>query len=372
MSHRKIMAVYDEDYLFTERFAQAVNRKTHMPFDAIAFRTLENLKSFSERSHIELLLISSAVDRRAVKEIHAAMTVYFADGKSAARDRSSYCVYKYQASSGILREIMSYYGDSGREEAVEGSMRQAVVYAVFSPVGKCGKTSLAVTLGRILSQESPTLLINFEEFSGFRALAGEEYHSDLSDLIYCYSSGTFSPAKLGAVVHSMNGLDYIPPVRYPEDLDISRAEALPGLIRRIAVGSAYRYLVIDVGRVRKITPEILSECHVIYLPERKDVVSQAKIDEFEQYLEDSGRGEVLRHIRKVSLPQSEISGSTALDYFDQLLWGDMGKFAREHLMRENGQLPPKVSEQERILIRDWGEAALKGDWVQSGDKEEWP
>jgi hypothetical protein len=337
---RKILAVYDEDILYAERFAREVNRKPHIPFEAAAFRTLEGLKKFAAASPVEVLMVSAETDRRVVREIRAAKTVYLADGKSAAGDGDVFCIYKYQSSANIIRELMDRYSETEENPAREGIRGMARIYGIYSPLGQCGKTSLAVTVGRILAGEAPTLLLNLEEFSGFGALSGEEYRSDLSDLLYYFSSGEYSSARLAAVVHTMNGLDYVPPVHFPEDLDLAKAGELPGLIRRIAAESAYRNLVIDVGRSRKITAAILGECDAVFMPERKDPVSQAKIAEFDQYLEDSGNGRIAGKIRKITLPgTARLSGR---GYFDQLLWTEMGRYARGLLMRERGQLPPEA------------------------------
>ena len=347
---RKILAIYDEDILYAERFAREVNRKTHVPFEAAAFRTLDGLKKFAAASPVEVLMISAETDRRAVREIHAAKTVYLADGRSAAGDGDAFCIYKYQSSANIIRELMDRYSETEKNPPMEGIRGMARIYGIYSPLGQCGKTSLAVAVGRILAGEAPTLLLNLEEFSGFGALAGEDYRSDLSDLLYYFSSGEYSSARLAAVVHTMNGLDYVPPVHFPEDLDLAKAAELPGLIRRIAAESAYRNLVVDVGRSRKITAAILGECDAVFMPERKDPVSQAKIAEFERYLVDSGNGGIAGKIRKVTLPRTACLPGRS--YFDQLVWTEMGRCARGLLMRERGQLPPET---EPRAVEAWGE-----------------
>ena len=60
----------------------------------------------------------------------------------------------------------------------------AKVLGVYSPVGRCLKTSFALTMGKLLAQEERVLYLNLEEFSGLSVLMKEEYKSDLSDLLY--------------------------------------------------------------------------------------------------------------------------------------------------------------------------------------------
>lgn len=327
---KRILAVYDSDEVYAERFVREVNRKTHIPFEAVAFQSMDGLAKFAKSHKVEVLMVDSGTDRRAVREIGAEKTVFIADGRSAAGDEDVFCIYKYQSSANIIREVLNRYSDGEKYPPREGVRIMARIYGVFSPVGKCGKTSLAVTLGHVLAEEQPTLLLNLEEFSGFRVLSGEEYEGDLSDLLYYSSSGGYSSSRLAAIVHTMNGLDYVPPVHFPEDLDFSRADALPGLIRKIAAESAYRNIVIDVGKTRKMTVPILECCNVIFMPERRDAVSQAKIAEFDRYLAESGNRQVAEKIRKITIPRVKCSGGQG--YFDYLLWNGMGKFARGLLL----------------------------------------
>ena len=75
---------------------------------------------------------------------------------------------------------------------------------------------------------------------------------------------------MSSVVHTMGELDYIPPVRYPEDLDQAGEEAIAGLIRAIAGESAYDTLVVDIGSGRRTALSVMKLCRVIYMPIRED------------------------------------------------------------------------------------------------------
>ena len=81
------------------------------------------------------------------------------------------------------------------------------------------KTSFALTMGQLLARNERVLYINLEEYSGFTRLIQARHEQDLSDVLYLYRQGAYNWLKLKSIVYSWGGMDYIPPVRYAEDLN---------------------------------------------------------------------------------------------------------------------------------------------------------
>ncbi len=329
---RRIMAVYDRDSKFAERFSDVVNERGSAPFECVPFHDLEEVREFSRKNPIEILLADEAEDHREMRSVGASQVIYLTDGRPREDGTESRGIYKYQASSRLVREIMARYSEAGGKAGGTGGFCSKI-YGVFSPLSKSGKTSLAVTLGIMLAQEKPTLLISLEEFSGLGTMTGETGKGDLSDLMYYYCSGSYSAAHLAGIVRSLEGLDYVPPVRYPEDLELPKGEEVPGLLRKITMDSIYRNMVVDVGKCRKSTPEILSMCTTIYMPVRDDYYSVARLGEFEQYMQNSGNAQTFSRIRSIRIPKMDLNPMSR-NYFSELAWGDMGRYVRGLLMEE--------------------------------------
>lgn len=327
---RRIMAVYDKDSQYAERFSEMVNRKGNMPFECVAFHSPEEMRSFAQKNHIEILLADDSADHREMRSIGAHQVIYLTDGR-CREGGDSRAIYKYQAGGKLVREVMTRYSEAGGNAGVPAGGVCSRIYGVFSPLSKCGKTSIAVTMGILLAQQKPTLLVSLEDFSGLSAMTGETGKGDLSDLMYYYCSGSYSAAHLAGIVCAVSGLDYIPTVRYPEDLELPKGEELPGLIRRITMDSGYRNMVIDVGKSRKTTPEILSMCSVIYMPVQEDYQSLSRLSEFERYMEISGNAQTYARIRRIHVPKMDLNPMSK-NYFEELAWGEMGRYVRGLLM----------------------------------------
>lgn len=330
---KHIMAVYDVDPFYAARFAEVVNQKEKIPFEVVAFSSMERLKKFASETPIEILLISSSVSRTEADSIGAGKCISLTDGETAGSETEFPEIYKYQSSDNIVREVMECYCERAAPISGRTGRGKGKIWGIYSPISRCLKTSFAITMGKLLSKEQRTLYINLEEFSGLSVLTNTEYRTDLSDLLYFYCGGNYNLLRLNSVIHSMEELDYIPPVRYPEDLEEAGASKLAGLIRMIAEDGGYEMVLVDLGSCRRTAAEIMELCQVVYMPIKEDSVSLAKLEEFEQYLARSGKENLKEKIRRLKLPYHSSFGRKE-NYLDQLLWGELGDYTRKLLRGE--------------------------------------
>lgn len=323
---KKIMAVYDVDIRYADRFAEFANQRENVPFRVVAFTSLEKLKEFSKTESIHLLLVGNAVPEEALSEIEADQVIRLSEDGTAKEGEA--VVYKYQASDSLLREVMSWYQPQEALPFVSAQGRRSRITGIYSPIGRCGKSSFAFTLGQVWSREKKVLYLTLEEFSGLSALTGTVYSGTLSDLLYYYMQQEYSSVRLGSVTYNWGGLDYIPPVTYAEDKTGIEKEVFCGLIRRIATDGVYEDLLVDVGHFCGGTEEVLGICDLVYVPIREDVISTALLEEWKQYLKKSGRSSVWEKLRFLKLPEPILAVGKE-SYLEQLLWSELGDFARE-------------------------------------------
>lgn len=322
---RKIMAVWDTSPLYAERLADFANEGGKLPFRAVAFSSADRLKEYAAKHSVEILLAGWNAPAEELKEIRARQIIYLGEEKRANPEKLP-SVYKYQNSERIMREVMACYAgdETGKTISIAG---RGKVIGVFSPVGRCGKTSLALTLAQVWRETERTLFVTLEDCSGFREMTGETYGECLSDLLYRYRHGGSCWEKIGAFVYTWGNVDYIPPFRYPEDMEGISGMELAGFLEDMASEAGYGILVVDMGQTGCQAAEVLEACDVIYMPVMEDRISQAKIREFEAGLSDSGRDGVLERLEKLKLPAGTRMSAGA-DYPDQLLWGEMGDYVR--------------------------------------------
>ena len=327
---KKIMAVYDVDPVYAQRFADVANAKERVPFTVVPFSTLEMLREYAKSHVIEILLISVAVPLEQVKGIAAGSVVTLAEGEVVSTVDSYPSVYKYQSADSVIREVMTYYCQVPEQNPMVLLGKKAKVLGIYSPLGRCLKTSLALTMGQQLAKEGKVLYVGLEEFSGFSRIIDGMCRSDFSDVLYYLRQDGLNVMRLRSIAYTWKDMDYIPPVRYPEDLEEMTGEEAGILLEKLSTEMGYEYVIIDVGRMGRNILPILQKCDVIFMPVKEDGVSSAKIEEFDEYLILTDNLDVRDKIRRVKLPYHSSFGRRE-NYMENLLWGELGDYVRQIL-----------------------------------------
>ena len=325
----KIMAVYDVDACYAERFADVVNQRAKMPFTVIPFTSLEALKDYAGHHSIEILLVGGSVLPKQIEGIKAETVITLAEGEIVSAAGSYPSVYKYQSTDSVVREVMAYYCEKPQSQFVAIG-KKARIIGVYSPVSRCLKTSFALTMGQQLARDHKVLYLSFELFAGFTRLIDSECKGDLSDVLYFFRQDSFGILRLRSMVYNWKDMDYIPPIKYPQDLEQLTGEEAAHLAERVAGECGYEYIIVDVGQaICNIIPVLLS-CHKIFMPVKEDCVSSAKLEEFTDYLRLSEQEQLEDVIQRVKLPYHSSFGRKDT-YMEQLLWGELGDYVRKLL-----------------------------------------
>ena len=113
-------------------------------------------------------------------------------------------------------------------------------------------------------------------------MLGKGFAQNLSDLLYFVRQENGNLIyKMNSMVQTINNLDFIPPVRTPEDIRGTAWEDWEKLIQEIVLHSNYEFVILDIGGAVDGTFQVLDMCRRIYMPVLSDPVSISKIAQFE-------------------------------------------------------------------------------------------
>lgn len=335
---KNIFAVCDLEADYAYNFMDYLNQKKNIPFEIQAFTSVETLTAYGEGVHIELLLISDKAMCPKIREMDIGKIIILSEGVHPPELDHYPSVYKYQASSDVIREVMACYGD---EKAVMPATfpvlkKTTEILGVYSPLGRCLKTSFALALGQILARDYAVLYLNLEEYSGIEELMGKGFAYNLSDLLYYVRQGNQNLSiKMNGMVQTINNLDFIPPVRTPADIKGTAWEDWERLILEITRSSSYEIAVLDMGNGIDEMFQLLDMCKRIYMPVLNDVMSSCKIAQFENLLRIWDYPQVLDKIEKLHLP-FHVGATSPEKYVEQLIWSELGDYIRE-MLRKDGK-----------------------------------
>lgn len=333
---KNIFAVCDLEVDYALNFIDYLNQKKNIPFEIQAFTTVESLITYGKKTHIELLLISGKAMCREVRELDIGKTIILSEGVHPP-DLDQYpSVYKYQASSDVIREVMACYGEEKKQTSGQYTVlkKTTEILGVYSPLGRCLKTSFALALGQILAKERAVLYLSLEEYSGFEELMGKGFEHNLSDLLYYVRQDNQNLIhKMNSMIQTVNNLDYIPPVRTPADIRGTAWQDWERLLDAVTLGSSYEVVILDIGNGIAENLQLLDLCKRIYMPVLNDTVSACKIAQFEDLVRIWDYPQILGKITKIR-PPFHVQTVSSREYVEQLAWSELGDYVREVLRKE--------------------------------------
>lgn len=326
------LAICDLDEEYASHLMEYISSKPGMPFRTIAFTEKEALSEYLKEEHADILLISASVMDESIRLENVRKVILLSAGNVLSEHIKYSSILKYQSGENIIRELLDYYVDVCQDLGVisvsKGNTR---IIGVYSPVGRVGKTTFALTMGQILAEKQSVLYISLEEFSVLGRLLEQSYPGDLSDLMYFFKQNPESIAiKLQAVVSSLNGMDYIPPLVFSEDLRNIDTDEWIGLVQKIAATDIYENIILDLSSMVKDVFKIQDICSIIYMPIGDDIISKMKLNAYEEYLLKSEKEDIINRTEKIKLPKPDVKSSED-NYMEIQLWGALGDFVRDML-----------------------------------------
>lgn len=323
MNH--VLAVCDSEVAYAYQLADYLSNKKGFPFQVQLFTSVDTLTEYSSKQPLEVALISEKDYVEDLKEFPIDHLLILGEGeKRIGEDIKTF--HKYQSSERLTKELLDWIARKGiLGRAVEEGTGLKVV-GIYSPVGKCLKTSFSFVLGQLLSKKYKVLYLNMESYSGLGQLLQKDFSSDMSELIYYLQNSKDKFAyRMGSMVEQAGGLDFLPPFdSFLDFISVSKEEWIQ-LIREIEKGSDYEYLILDLSDGVQGLFDILRLCDVVYTLSREDGFAMAKIAQYEEILKKSNYEDIWKKTKNYTIPTIKNLPCGLL----QLTYTELAEYARE-------------------------------------------
>lgn len=328
-----ICGVLDDDKVYAKALMEFMMERSDIPFQVKVFTGIETVREVCE--NITMLVVGINCMSEELESLGIGHIVILEEEKYSEYNGEYKMLYKYQDCDKIINELISYY----TEKCMVGftnCLCKTRIIGVYSPIKRCGKTSIALALSNILGETSGTLFLCMDIFEGFHELIGASSDSTMDDLLYRYMTKQEDElVNVSDIVVSLSNMQYIPPVTCFNNIKEIKVETWRELVLNIAANGRYNNIVIDIGTSLTDAIEMLSICEVTYMPVLSDEISKRRLEIFQRYLTVDNKNEGLRII-SVTVPVWE--GSSEQGYAEGILWGEVSSFARNLIGElENGQ-----------------------------------
>ena len=276
------IGICDKDLEYASNLMDGINRVSEGEFKAAAFSDIEQLKSFAEHDELDLVLSSEEIDGvRCVRlsEDLEVRAVEVGDSKE---------IYKYQSVTEIVREIRTLF------KPTEISVRKRCRFiAVYSPLGRSGKTRLAKALAA-QDEVRGGLYVSMEDFS--------QENSD-TDILYLLKqrSPELSSALGKAVIQASDFSVLYASGAYIDTHDVLGSD-IEVLNRELDRTGRFSTVCYDIGSAAFTDFTVFNQFDLIYMPVLSDETSVKKLKNFRQLVFSMGMQEKFSRCIEIKVP----------------------------------------------------------------------
>lgn len=268
------IAICDEEVDYAFSLMNYMNGEKEQPCLAMAFTSEGNLKQYLEENTVDLLLLGDHMELEVSEEL---AVLWLTDGQEIWHKEG---VYKYQAAEGLVRTIMEKVMEkAGNFPTVK--REDFTIYGIYSPIGRCGKTNLAMGICRY--QEGRSLYVGLEEYGSFIDQKG--INQEL--LYYLKNRDEGFHLRLNQFTVQENGCYMIPSPSCYLDLKQITAEDIAWFLEQLIYEGTYKTVVFDIGTGSLSDFHIFELFDKILVPILEEQTAQIKKEQFLQFIEKS-------------------------------------------------------------------------------------
>lgn len=299
----QVLAVCDSEIAYAYQLVEYLSNKKSFPFQVQLFTSEKTLTEYSYHHPITVALISQKDYRQHIEELTIEHVVILRENYENDIFNLK-TIYKYQSMEMMIKELLEWIAQKGTLMRVISDGNGIKLIGIYSPVGKCLKTSFAFVLGQLLSKRHKVLYINMESYSGLDKLLQKNFKTDMAELIYhLQNSKEKFVYHMGSMTQRAGEMDVLPPFHsFLDFISVSKEEWVQ-LFQEIEKGTDYEYLILDLSDAIQGLYDILRLCDMVYTLGREDGFSMAKIDQYERVLKESNYEDVWKKTKCYTIPE---------------------------------------------------------------------
>ncbi len=288
--NEKNLVVCDKELRYAVGLSENISLRTEFALRVQVCTSMDSIMQFKQNRELHILIVDEEFTYEERRKMDAGQT--FVLTKEGCRDlgEKEREICKFQSADRILAEVFEMYCGQGEKGLIKKrNTHKKRLLAVYSPIHRIGKTTLAIALGKELAKTGRTLYLNLEEYADVGGRFIEADGKNLSDLLYFLrQEGEDIALRISTMIAHIGDLEYIPPVLLGADLREISLEEWQEFLTSVLEETVYETVILDLGESIQGLLEILQFCDKIYMPVLEDGISRQKVQRFEEMLRQMG------------------------------------------------------------------------------------
>ena len=298
------VGICDSDTGYVVGFMEYVNMNDKIPIKVSAFSGVDAVLEYIKDSRLDLLLLD---EENELKKTDLNI-VRLTDRKELDNKNS---IYKYQSIYKIVDYIVHLL-DEGNKVNID----DCLVYGIYSPVGRCGKTTLAKG---ICQNYEESLYIGFEEYSAEPGkIYDQQRYKELYERFMYFLLG-----KNNLIIDTLreirekNGKNYFVTLDY-RDLRQIETSHIEWLVKLLKEECHYKRIVFDMGVGVLNDFKILLCFDRVFIPIlNNNSYSKNKINSFKAIVSEKIYSVLVKKIKYVEVPKTAFDSRDMKDFILQ-------------------------------------------------------
>lgn len=324
MKHTMIVA--DSMIEYAKELSIYINNKEGFPLTSYSISSMEEISEFVQNNKVDIFLVSKEMFKDVYEMTNSKHIIILDDNNGENVNEDIYRIDKYQSCDRIIKEILQYISKQDGMESLVTRRNSMNLLGFYSPVRRCYQTSLALTVGRLISKNCRSLYINLEGFSGLEHVLRLEWSGNLTDLMFAVNSGRSDISSLiGSIACQSGNLDIIPSMNSRRDLLSITFEEWEKFLYLLESNTDYEYVILDISESVSDLEEILNLCSKVYVTCTDEEMAKEKVQSFKDILSKEGYENVIDKLEVCNITTSAMVKMN----IEELLRSTTGEYAKK-------------------------------------------
>lgn len=292
-NYKVLLCDYEE--VFVAALMNYINRNSNLPILTMAFTDITQMMNYCNSHQADLLVMNAKwKDMNRISEEAVTVPILWITDGEVSEEAADDHISKYSSAPAYGRKMLRLLSEQEVSVGGEGS---CICMAVYSPLGRCGKTRLSHALCMAYRGSGPCLnerhiYIGMEEYGNPES----DYHGMETLLYYVKNKTGNLSMKMKSLAVEVHGYDMLASALTYQELRELQQQELQWMLECIRREGYYDLLLADLGTACFAELRLLTEFDVIYLPYLQDENSIRKLQAFCRGVKQYGLWEKLSEV----------------------------------------------------------------------------